>query len=142
MPIMTDVPTAVSRPPLPHRPVPHEKTPDRTTPSNPRPHPRSMNPTVIPALVAKAVDREVGPRRPGAIYQNVDGRFEVLVLVTDPREAAQLLRRDSARWAVIVRDTLRADAQPFAVGSVWTVSDHLIREGAPTPPPARFAPAA
>ncbi|MFJ4633050.1 hypothetical protein [Streptomyces sp. NPDC088847] len=96
---------------------------------------------VIPALVAKAVDREVGPRRPGAIYQNSDGRFEVLALVTDPREAAQLLRRDSARWAVIVRDTLRADGQPFAVGSVWTVSDHLIREGTPTPPP-RFAPAA
>ncbi|MFJ4633659.1 hypothetical protein [Streptomyces sp. NPDC088847] len=98
--------------------------------------------TVIPALVAATVDREVGPRRPGAIYQNSDGRFEVLVLVTDPREAAQLLRRGNARWAVIIRDTLRPDAQPFAVGSVCTVSDHLIREGAPTPPPARFAPAA
>ena len=100
-----------------------------------------MNPTVIPALVANAVDREVGPRRPGAIYQNVDGRFEVLVLVTDPREAAQLLRRDSARWAVIVRDILRPDGEPFAVGSVWTVSDYLVREAAPMPPP-RFAPAA
>ncbi|MFJ9634512.1 hypothetical protein ACIRU8_43150 [Streptomyces sp. NPDC101175] len=41
MPIMTDAPVAVSRPPLPHRPVPHEKTPDRPTPSSPRPHPRS-----------------------------------------------------------------------------------------------------
>lgn len=88
-----------------------------------------MNSTVIPALVADAVAREVGPRRPGTIYQNVDGRFEVLALITDPREAAQLLRRGSARWAVIVRDTLRPDGQPFAVGSVWTVSDHLIREG-------------
>ncbi|WAU78341.1 hypothetical protein O1Q96_00385 (plasmid) [Streptomyces sp. Qhu-G9] len=92
-----------------------------------------MNPTVIPALVAASVDREVGPRRPGAIYQNIDGRFEVLALVTDPREAAKLLRRDSARWAVIVRDTLRPDGQPFAIGSVWTTSDHLIREGKPTP---------
>ncbi|MFJ4633049.1 RNA polymerase sigma factor [Streptomyces sp. NPDC088847] len=40
MPIMTDAPVAVSRPPLPHRPVPHEKSPDRPTPSNPRPHPQ------------------------------------------------------------------------------------------------------
>ncbi|MFC8201725.1 hypothetical protein ACFUTV_41050 [Streptomyces sp. NPDC057298] len=92
-----------------------------------------MNPTVIPALVAASVDREVGPRRPGAIYQNIDGRFEVLALITDPREAAQLLRRDSARWAVIVRDTLRPDGQPFAIGSVWTTSDHLIREGKSVP---------
>ncbi|MGW0573022.1 hypothetical protein [Streptomyces tauricus] len=88
-----------------------------------------MNPVVIPDLVVATVAREVGPRTPGAIYQNVDGRFEVLALVTNPREAAQLLRRDRARWAVIVRDTLRADGQPFAVGSVWTTSDHLVREG-------------
>ncbi|MFI1004937.1 hypothetical protein ACIP10_36155 [Streptomyces galbus] len=80
---------------------------------------------------------EIGPRRPGAIYQNVDGRFEVLALITDPREAAQLLRRDSARWAVIVRDTLRPDGIPFAVGSAWTTSDYLVREGA-----SAYAPAA
>ncbi|MYV42992.1 hypothetical protein GT030_30035 [Streptomyces sp. SID1328] len=70
---------------------------------------------------------EVGPRRPGAIYQNVDGRFEVLALITDVADAAVLLRRSSARWAVIVRDTLRPDGEPFAVGSVWTDSDYLIR---------------
>ncbi|MGY0071733.1 hypothetical protein ACWZEH_34295 (plasmid) [Streptomyces sp. QTS137] len=94
-----------------------------------------MNPaTAFP--LSSAAD-EIGPRRPGAIYQNVDGRFEVLVLVTDPADAAKLLCRDSARWAVIVRDTLRPDGQPFAVGSVWTTSDYLIR-------PARtaYAPAA
>ncbi|WP_314416133.1 hypothetical protein [Streptomyces sp. DSM 40484] len=88
-----------------------------------------MNAVVIPDLVAATVAREVGPRSPGALYQNIDGRFEVLVLVTDPREAAQLLHRDSARWALIVKDTLRADGQPFVVGSVWTTSDHLLREG-------------
>ncbi|EYT77980.1 hypothetical protein CF54_39855 [Streptomyces sp. Tu 6176] len=73
---------------------------------------------------------EIGPRRPGAIYQNSDGRFEVLALVTDRARAAQLLRRDSARWAVIIRDTLRPDGQPFAVGSVWTTSDYLLRPAA------------
>ncbi|MFF4866820.1 hypothetical protein ACFY3J_35030 [Streptomyces sp. NPDC001231] len=73
-----------------------------------------------------SVQDEIGPRLPGAIYANTDGRFEVLALITNPAEAAQLLRR-AARWAVIVRDTLRPDGQPFAVGSVWTTSDYLIR---------------
>ncbi|MFB8166116.1 hypothetical protein [Streptomyces rubiginosohelvolus] len=73
-----------------------------------------------------SIQEEIGPRLPGAIYANVDGRFEVLALITNPVEAMQLLRR-AARWAVIVRDTLRPDGQPFAVGSVWTTSDYLIR---------------
>lgn len=94
-----------------------------------------MHTVTIPLSGARTAD-EIGPRRPGAIYQNVDGRFEVLVLVTDPREAAKLLHRDSARWAVIVRDTLRPDGQPFAVGTVWTASDYLLREGAPAYAPA------
>lgn len=93
---------------------------------------------MIPTVMAlpRTVDDEIGPRRPGAIYQNTDGRFEVLALVTDPREAAQLLHRDGARWAVIVRDTLRPDGIPFAVGSVWTDADYLIREGRPAYAPA------
>ncbi|MFD5814757.1 hypothetical protein [Streptomyces sp. NPDC127038] len=125
---MTAVPALTTRTPLPKRPVLHEKTPDRPTPTNPRPHPRHAR-----------ADAEIGPRRPGAIYQNVDGRFEVLALVTNPREAAQLLRRTSARWAVIVRDTLRPDGIPFAVGSAWTTSDYLLREGRT---PAAYVPAA
>ncbi|MEU5397351.1 hypothetical protein [Streptomyces tibetensis] len=94
------------------------------------------------AIALPSTDLEIGPRRPGAIYQNVDGRFEVLALITDPREAAQLLRRGSARWAVIVRDTLRPDGQPFAVGSVWTTSDHLIRPDKTSAATSAFAPAA
>ncbi|MET9760022.1 hypothetical protein ABZ016_13350 [Streptomyces sp. NPDC006372] len=96
-----------------------------------------MMPTTISL---PSTDQEIGPRRPGAVYQNVDGRFEVLALITNPREAAKLLGRGGARWAVIVRDTLRPDGQPFAVGSVWTDSDYLIRP-AKTVAPA-FAPAA
>jgi len=110
-----------------HTAAPHEHDGRKDTPTTGRPHPHCL---------ADITD-QIGPRRPGAIYQNVDGRFEVLALVTDPADAAKLLRRDSARWAVIVRDTLRPDGQPFAVGSVWTTSDYLIR-------PARtaYAPAA
>jgi hypothetical protein len=98
-----------------------------------------MMPTTI---VLPSIDQEIGPRRPGAIYQNRDGRFEVLALITDPAEAAQLLRRGSARWAVIVRDTLRPDGQPFAVGSCWTDSDYLIRPATTAAPSVVFAPAA
>lgn len=94
--------------------------------------------TVTIPLAAARTEDEIGPRRPGAIYQNSEGRFEVLALITDPREAATLLRRDSARWAVIVRDTLRPDGQPYAIGSVWTTSDYLLREGRTV----RYAPAA
>ncbi|MFH9090937.1 hypothetical protein [Streptomyces sp. NPDC017673] len=72
---------------------------------------------------------QIGPRTVGAVYQNSDGAFEVLALVTDPAEAAGLLKRRAARFAVIVRDVLRADGQPFAVGSVWTCSDRLVRAG-------------
>ncbi|MFJ6558179.1 hypothetical protein ACIQNT_39070 [Streptomyces luteogriseus] len=94
------------------------------------------------AIALPSTDQEIGPRRPGAIYQNTDGRFEVLALITHPGEAAKLLRRDSARWAVIVRDILRPDGQPFAVGSVWTTSDYLIRSAKEAAPSAAFAPAA
>ncbi|MFJ4931641.1 hypothetical protein [Streptomyces sp. NPDC088736] len=95
--------------------------------------------TDIPASRLAIAEEEIGPRRPGALYQNATGAFEVLVLVTDPREAAQLLRRDSARWAVIVRDVLRADGEPFATGAVWTSEDRLVRPGRPAD---AFAPAA
>jgi hypothetical protein len=98
---------------------------------------------VIPTVISlPRTQDEVGPRGPGAIYQNADGRFEVLALITDPREAAKLLRRDSARWALIVRDTLRPDGQPFAVGSVWTTSDYLIRPAKTAAPVSAWAPAA
>ncbi|KDN74820.1 hypothetical protein DF19_27430 [Streptomyces olindensis] len=144
-----------TRPPLPVRPTPHERDGRQPQTGGGRPHPQhtsrhddtdhpalpDRSRSMMPVTVAlPSTEQEIGPRRPGAIYQNVDGRFEVLALITDPREAAKLLRRDSARWAVIVRDTLRPDGQPFAVGSVWTTSDYLIRP-AKTAAPA-FAPAA
>ncbi|WP_415939976.1 hypothetical protein [Streptomyces sp. 039-1] len=68
----------------------------------------------------------IGPRFPGAVYQNSDGRFEVLTLITDPDKVMAHLHRRQG-FALIVRDTLRPDGQPFVVGSVWTESDWLIR---------------
>ncbi|MFG2440851.1 hypothetical protein [Streptomyces sp. NPDC048508] len=79
----------------------------------------------------RVVDQQIGPRRPGAIYQDTDGAFEVLSLVTDPATAREMLRRRSARFALVVRDVLRPNAEPFVIGSVWTDSDRLVRP-APT----------
>jgi hypothetical protein len=89
-----------------------------------------MPPLVIPALVDLTVDREIGPRLPGAIYQTSISAYEVLAVVRDPARAAGLLHRDAARWALIVRDVMRHDAEPVAIGDVWTTSDRLVREGA------------
>ncbi|MCA1221408.1 hypothetical protein [Streptomyces sp. 8L] len=83
--------------------------------------------------IPSQLDVELGPRRPGAVYQNVSGAFEVLALITDPIRAAQMLKRSSARWALVVRDVLRADGQPFVIGSVWTTSDYLVRPAKRTP---------
>ncbi|MET7921976.1 hypothetical protein ABZU45_40605 [Streptomyces avermitilis] len=131
MTIMTDALAAVTRPPLPKRPVPHERTPDRPTPSGGRPHPRTAHTTGDPMILEtlrQVVNDQIGPRRAGSIYQNVDGAFEVLAVIRDPEQARGLLGRRCAQWALIVRDVLRPDGEPFAVGSVWTTSDHLVRE--------------
>ncbi|MFE2838481.1 hypothetical protein ACFXI6_47225 [Streptomyces mirabilis] len=134
MPSMTALITPAenaSRPPLPRRPIPHERTPDRPTPSGGRPHPRTAHTTGDPVILEglrRVVDDQIGPRRAGAIYQNTDGAFEVIAVIRDPERARGLLKRRCAQWALIVRDVLRADGEPFAIGSVWTTLDHLVCE--------------
>ncbi|MEU3521996.1 hypothetical protein ABZ770_43365 [Streptomyces sp. NPDC006654] len=125
---MTATPALVSRPELPKRPIEHGKTPDRPTPAGPLPHPQRD----------ARVDAEVGPRAVGAIYQTSISAYEVLAVIRDPERASALLKR-TALWAVIVRDIMRADAEPYAVGDTWTTSDHLVREGRTA---RSFAPAA
>ncbi|MFJ8158866.1 hypothetical protein [Streptomyces sp. NPDC094468] len=127
---MTATPAQVSRPELPKRPLPHERTPDRPAPAGGRPHPQRD----------ARVDSEIGPRSVGAIYQTSISTYEVLAVIRDPERASALLKR-TALFAVIVRDIMRADAEPYAVGDTWTTSDHLvlIREGRT---PQSYAPAA
>jgi len=78
-------------------------------------------------MTAPTLAQAIGPRSEGAIYENVDGAFRVLELVTG--KARELLHRQAARFAVVVQDVRREDGQPFAVGSVWTTSDRLIKAG-------------
>jgi hypothetical protein len=80
-------------------------------------------------MTTPTLAQAIGPRSEGAIYENVDGAFRVLELVTDPGKARELLHRQAARFAVVVQDVRREDGQPFAVGSVWTTSDRLIKAG-------------
>ncbi|MCL7430141.1 hypothetical protein [Streptomyces sp. YS415] len=89
------------------------------------------DPMTVEAL-RRVVDDQIGPRARGAIYQNVDGAFEVLAVIRDPERARALLGRRGAQWAVIVKDVLRPGAEPFAVCSAWTTSDYLVREATAT----------
>ncbi|WP_255345667.1 hypothetical protein [Streptomyces chartreusis] len=95
--------------------------------------------SMTPEELRRVVDDQIGPRGLGAIYQNVSGAFEVLAVIRDPGRARELLKRRCAQWALIVRDVLRPDGEPFVIGDVWTTSDHLVREGRST---STYAPAA
>jgi hypothetical protein len=96
------------------------------------PAPAAEPDSMIVEALRRVVADQIGPRMPGAIYQNSDGAFEVLAVIRDREQARALLRRRSAQWAVIVKDVLRPGAEPFPVGSVWTTSDHLVREATTT----------
>lgn len=68
---------------------------------------------------------ELGPRRPGAVYYDGPALVEVLHVVTDPSEARRILKRHSARFAVLVRD-LHAGTEHYT-GAVWTGSDRVLK---------------
>lgn len=129
--MMTLPPVLDDRPPLPVRPTPHERDGRQPTTPGGRPHPRQHATTADPSTLEalrRVINHQIGPRAAGAIYQNSDGAFEVVAVVRDPQRARELLKRRCAQWALIVRDVLRPDGEPFVVGSVWTTSDHLVRE--------------
>ncbi|MFE6129713.1 hypothetical protein ACFQ6Q_15810 [Streptomyces sp. NPDC056437] len=88
--------------------------------------PATPDPKILEAL-RRVIDGQIGPRHAGAIYQNQDGAFEVLALVRDPERSRATLGRRCSQWALIVRDVLRPDGEPFAIGSVWTTEDRLVR---------------
>ncbi|MFK0288338.1 hypothetical protein ACIQVL_48880 [Streptomyces sp. NPDC090499] len=68
---------------------------------------------------------QLGPRTPGTVYDNASGMFRVLEVVTDPSEARRILRRNAARFAVLVRD-LHAGTEHYT-GAVWTGSDRVLK---------------
>jgi hypothetical protein len=71
------------------------------------------------------ITAQIGPRTPGTVYDNASGAFRVLAVVTDPSEARRILRRNAARFAVLVRD-LHAGTDHYT-GAVWTGSDRVLK---------------
>ena len=89
------------------RDVPHTSVSNQPTPS------------------ASPVADQLGPRTPGTVYDNASGTFEVRAVVTDRAEARRILRRQSARFAVLIRD-LHAGTEHYT-GAVWTGSDRVLK---------------
>ncbi|MEV8248099.1 hypothetical protein AB0R01_30650 [Streptomyces rochei] len=69
--------------------------------------------------------QQIGPRRPGLVYDNATGTFEVRAVITDLAEARRILRRNAARFAVLVRD-LHAGTE-YYTGATWTGSDRVLK---------------
>lgn len=79
--------------------------------------------STLPALAPTAA--QIGPREPGTVYDNASGAFRVLDVVTDPSEAQRILRRNAARFAILIRD-LHAGTEHYT-GAVWTGSDRVLK---------------
>lgn len=74
---------------------------------------------------ASTTAAEIGPRAVGTVYDNASGAFRVLAVVTDPSEARRILRRNAARFAILVRDC-HAGTEHYT-GAIWTGSDRVLR---------------
>jgi hypothetical protein len=85
----------------------------------------STPPNQADEALRRTVAAQIGPRTPGTVYDNSANMFEVLEVVTDPAEARRLLHRDSAQFAVFVRD-LESDYR-YYTGAVWTSSDYVLK---------------
>jgi hypothetical protein len=68
---------------------------------------------------------QIGPREPGTVYDNAAGLFQVRAVITDLTEARRILRRNAARFAILVRD-LNAGTE-YYTGATWTGSDRVLK---------------
>ena len=68
---------------------------------------------------------QIGPRTAGTVYDNASGMFEVREVVTDLAEARRILRRNAARFAILVSD-LHTGTE-YYTGAVWTGSDRVLK---------------
>jgi hypothetical protein len=69
--------------------------------------------------------QQIGPRQPGTVHYDGSRLVEVRQVVTDPTEARRVLRRRSARFAVLVRDL--HDGTHRYTGAIWTGSDRVLK---------------
>lgn len=92
---------------------------DRTAALSMAPHPGDFVHQAVPTA------DQIGPRVRGVMYYDGPALVEVLHVVTDPSEARRILKRHSARFAVLVRD-LHAGTEHYT-GAVWTGSDRVLK---------------
>ncbi|WP_331764863.1 hypothetical protein [Streptomyces sp. NBC_01238] len=73
----------------------------------------------------QVVAGQIGPRKPGVVYGNADGIYEVLAVTTDRAEARRILRRRAAQFAIVVHD--RSADTVGAIGAAWTGTDRVLK---------------
>jgi hypothetical protein len=76
-------------------------------------------------MAADQTAAQIGPRAQGVVYYDGPALVQVLTVVTDPSEARRILRRNAAKFAVLVRD-LHAGTEHYT-GAVWTGSDRVLK---------------
>ena len=80
----------------------------------------------IPSDVpAPSVAAQIGPRQPGVVYYDGPRLVEVTEVITDQAEAKRVLRRNAAKFAILVRD-LHAGTEDY-IGAIWTGSDRVLK---------------
>lgn len=89
---------------------------------------RSVHPddivTQADEALSRAVSAQIGPRRPGVVYDNVDGIYAVLA-VHDAADARRILKRRAAQFAITVHDLVTDSVS--TIGTVWTGSDRVLK---------------
>jgi hypothetical protein len=68
---------------------------------------------------------QIGPRRPGVVYYDGGRMVEVKAVITDLAEARRVLRRNAARFAVLIEDLHTGTAR--YTGAIWTGSDRVLK---------------
>ena len=68
---------------------------------------------------------EIGPRAEGVVYYDGPALVQVVDVVTDASEASRILRRNAARFAILIRD-LHAGTERYT-GAIWTGSDRVLK---------------
>jgi len=76
-------------------------------------------------MAADQTAAQIGPRAEAVVYYDGPALVQVLTVVTDPSEARRILRRNAAKFAVLVRD-LHAGTEHYT-GAIWTGSDRVLK---------------
>jgi len=81
--------------------------------------------TTTTTLNIPSVAAQIGPRVPGVVYYDGPRLVEVAEVITDTSEAKRVLKRNAAKFAVLVTD-LHTGTSRYT-GAIWTGSDRVIK---------------